>query len=186
MGLQYRKGINLGPVRVNLSGSGVGASIGALGTRVGKSATGRKYVSTNLGMGFRHVATLPGRKNLFPEGVIDLSGGEEFWFDVSGEESAQADITAAVAEVERHGGSDPIIPVYLFSGAEGSIGVSVLAGATYRDVGSIQPTTKALKQFVERLGQGRSVGRCSALVFDEDGRLGLKLNIGTRFDDGAR
>jgi len=34
MGLFFRKGINIGPARLNLSGSGVGASFGIPGIRI--------------------------------------------------------------------------------------------------------------------------------------------------------
>ncbi|MEO8359474.1 MAG: DUF4236 domain-containing protein [Vicinamibacteria bacterium] len=54
MGLRFRKRIRLGPVNVNLSRSGVGYSVGAFGTRVGKSATGRKYATTDLPLGMRY------------------------------------------------------------------------------------------------------------------------------------
>ena len=38
MGFFYRKSVNLGPFRVNLSSSGVGYSVGGRGFRVGKSS----------------------------------------------------------------------------------------------------------------------------------------------------
>lgn len=50
MGLRYRKSINLGPLRVNLSKSGIGYSVGTKGYRVTKKATG----------GYRTTATIPG------------------------------------------------------------------------------------------------------------------------------
>ena len=56
MGLFYRKSINVGPFRVNLSGSGVGYSVGGRGFRVGKSARGRSYTSFSVpgtGVGYR-------------------------------------------------------------------------------------------------------------------------------------
>jgi len=43
MGFYYRKSVNLGPFRVNLSKSGVGYSVGGRGFRVGTSARGKKY-----------------------------------------------------------------------------------------------------------------------------------------------
>ena len=56
MGLRYRKSINLGPVRINLSKSGVGYSVGTKGYRVTKKADGgiRKTVSIP-GTGISHV-----------------------------------------------------------------------------------------------------------------------------------
>jgi hypothetical protein len=44
MGFFVRKAIRLGPVRFNLAKSGVGASIGVRGLRVGQDARGRGYV----------------------------------------------------------------------------------------------------------------------------------------------
>jgi len=43
MGFTYRKSVNLGPFRVNLSKSGVGDSVGGRGFRVGTTARGKKY-----------------------------------------------------------------------------------------------------------------------------------------------
>ena len=56
MGFTYRKSVNLGPFRVNLSKSGVGYSVGAGGFRSGVSARGKKYTSFSLpgtGIGYR-------------------------------------------------------------------------------------------------------------------------------------
>jgi hypothetical protein len=56
MGLYYRKSVNLGPFRVNLSKSGVGYSVGGRGFRVGTSSRGRKYKSFSIpgtGVGYR-------------------------------------------------------------------------------------------------------------------------------------
>jgi len=43
MGFYYRKSVNLGPFRVNLSKSGLGYSVGGRGFRVGTTARGKKY-----------------------------------------------------------------------------------------------------------------------------------------------
>ena len=43
MGFYYRKSVNLGPFRVNLSKSGLGYSVGGRGSRVGPTSRGRKY-----------------------------------------------------------------------------------------------------------------------------------------------
>ena len=43
MGFYYRKSVNLGPFRVNLSKSGLGYSFGGRGFRVGTTARGKKY-----------------------------------------------------------------------------------------------------------------------------------------------
>ena len=44
----FRRSINFGPLRLNLSKSGVGYSIGTKGFRVGKDAAGRKYRSMSI------------------------------------------------------------------------------------------------------------------------------------------
>ena len=56
MGLRFRKSINLGPVRVNLSKSGVGYSVGVKGARVTKKATGGTRTTLSVpGTGISHV-----------------------------------------------------------------------------------------------------------------------------------
>ncbi len=49
MGFFIRKSVRLGPVRFNLAKSGIGASIGVRGLRVGQDARGRGYVSGGRG-----------------------------------------------------------------------------------------------------------------------------------------
>ncbi len=56
MGFYYRKSVNLGPFRVNLSKSGLGYSVGGRGFRVGTTSRGRKYTSFSIpgtGVGYR-------------------------------------------------------------------------------------------------------------------------------------
>jgi len=56
MGLFYRKSVNIGPFRVNLSKSGVGYSVGGRGFWVGTTARGRRYTSFSVpgtGVGYR-------------------------------------------------------------------------------------------------------------------------------------
>jgi hypothetical protein len=56
MGFTYRKSVNLGPFRVNLSKSGLGYSVGGRGFRVGTTARGKKYTSFSIpgtGLGYR-------------------------------------------------------------------------------------------------------------------------------------
>ena len=48
MGLRFRKSINLGPLRINLSKSGVGFSLGVKGFRVGRSAKGKSSAIVSL------------------------------------------------------------------------------------------------------------------------------------------
>jgi hypothetical protein len=44
MGWSFRKSVNVGPLRVNLSKTGIGSSWGIPGFRVGVAADGRKYL----------------------------------------------------------------------------------------------------------------------------------------------
>jgi len=56
MGFYYRKSVNFGPFRVNLSQRGLGYSIGGRGFRTGVSSGGRRYSSFSLpgtGLGYR-------------------------------------------------------------------------------------------------------------------------------------
>lgn len=48
MGWRYRKTARFGPLRVNLSKSGIGYSIGGKGFRTGVRATGRTYTTVSL------------------------------------------------------------------------------------------------------------------------------------------
>lgn len=48
MGWRFSRSINLGPLRINLSKRGVGASVGAGPFRVGRSASGRNYGSARI------------------------------------------------------------------------------------------------------------------------------------------
>jgi hypothetical protein len=48
MGWSYRKSVELGPFRVNLSKSGIGYSVGAKDFRVGVNAKGRRYESVTI------------------------------------------------------------------------------------------------------------------------------------------
>jgi hypothetical protein len=43
MGWSYRKSVSIGPIRINLSKSGVGYSVGGRGFRTGIRANGRRY-----------------------------------------------------------------------------------------------------------------------------------------------
>ena len=48
MGWSYRKSVNLGPFRVNISKEGLGYSVGAKDFRVGVNARGRRYESVTV------------------------------------------------------------------------------------------------------------------------------------------
>ena len=48
MGWSFRRSIRFGPLRFNLSKSGIGTSVGIPGFRVGKDARGRNYQQMSL------------------------------------------------------------------------------------------------------------------------------------------
>lgn len=55
MGFRFRKSVSFGPLRVNLSKSGVGWSVGGRGFRTGQRADGKRYTSLGLpGTGISH------------------------------------------------------------------------------------------------------------------------------------
>lgn len=59
MGLRFRKSVNIGPLRLNFSKSGVGMSVGVKGFRVGRSAKGRTTATVSLpGTGISYVQDL--------------------------------------------------------------------------------------------------------------------------------
>ncbi len=56
MGWYFRRSLNLGPLRLNLSRRGVGWSVGGRGLRVGESADKRGYTRASIpgtGIGWR-------------------------------------------------------------------------------------------------------------------------------------
>src|SRR3981189_2369176 len=48
MGWSFRRSINLGPLRINASKSGLGYSVGGRGFRFGRDAKGRKYTAASI------------------------------------------------------------------------------------------------------------------------------------------
>ena len=59
MGLRFRKSINIGPLRINLSKSGIGFSLGVKGFRVSRSAKGKHTATVSLpGTGLSYVQDL--------------------------------------------------------------------------------------------------------------------------------
>lgn len=48
MGWNFRRSLNLGPLRLNASKSGIGYSVGVRGFRVGKDAKDREYTATSI------------------------------------------------------------------------------------------------------------------------------------------
>ena len=56
MGFYFRRSMNLGPFRVNVSRGGLGWSVGGRGFRTGASGRGRRYTTISIpgtGMGYR-------------------------------------------------------------------------------------------------------------------------------------
>ena len=56
MGFYFRRSMNVGPFRLNLSKSGVGWSVGGRGLRTGRGARGRRYTTISIpgtGVGYR-------------------------------------------------------------------------------------------------------------------------------------
>lgn len=49
MGLSFRKSFKFGPLRINLSRSGLGYSVGGKGFRVGRTAKGSTYTTASAG-----------------------------------------------------------------------------------------------------------------------------------------
>lgn len=65
MGLRFRKSINVGPLRVNLSKSGVGYSVGKKGVRLTRTATGRTKATVSVpgtGLSYEKDLTSAGSK----------------------------------------------------------------------------------------------------------------------------
>jgi len=48
MAWNFRRSVNLGPLRINASKSGLGYSVGVRGFRVGKDAKGRTYTAASI------------------------------------------------------------------------------------------------------------------------------------------
>ena len=63
MGFRFRKSINFGPLRLNFSKSGVGASVGTKGFRVTKKAGGGTRTTASIpGTGISYVTETSGKK----------------------------------------------------------------------------------------------------------------------------
>lgn len=65
MGFKFRKSIKIGAARINFSKSGVGASVGVKGFRLGRNAKGQNYVSASIpgtGVGYEARSKSAGRK----------------------------------------------------------------------------------------------------------------------------
>jgi hypothetical protein len=80
MGFYFRRSLNLGPFRVNLSRGGVGWSVGGRGFRTGRSGRGRKYTTISIpgtGMGYR--ASSRGCLVALAAAPFALLGGAALW-----------------------------------------------------------------------------------------------------------
>lgn len=77
MGFRFRKSINFGPLRINLSKSGVGASVGTKGFRVTKKAGGGTRTTASIpGTGLSYVTETSGKKASAGKGTGGKSAGE--------------------------------------------------------------------------------------------------------------
>lgn len=60
MGWSFHKSINFGPFRINISKAGIGYSLGEMGFRIGRKATGSTYTSVSVpGTGARYQKNFP-------------------------------------------------------------------------------------------------------------------------------
>ena len=85
MGWSYRKSVNFGPFRVNLSKSGIGYSVGGPGFRTGVRANGRRYTRASIpGTGLSHTSSQgrPGASGcaLWLPFVLAPAGAAAHWF----------------------------------------------------------------------------------------------------------
>ena len=62
MGFYLKKGINIGPLRINLSKSGVGLSVGGKGLRVGSGPQGAYVHAGRKGLYYRKNISNPSSK----------------------------------------------------------------------------------------------------------------------------
>lgn len=75
MGLRIRKSINFGPLRVNLSKSGIGYSVGTKGFRVTKKANGKMYTTASIpGSGISYVSDINKNKPIDYSKIMSVTG----------------------------------------------------------------------------------------------------------------
>ena len=79
MGLRFRKSINIGPLRINFSKSGIGFSQGVKGFRVSRSAKGKMSATASLpGTGLSYVQNLDAKSiKKTVDDVKDLFDGDD-------------------------------------------------------------------------------------------------------------
>ena len=81
MGFYLKKGFNLGPVRINLSKSGLGVSVGAKGLRLGTGPKGSYWHAGRQGLYYRK--NLGGKWWLVIVGLA-IVAGVAYWLLSSG------------------------------------------------------------------------------------------------------
>lgn len=111
MGFYLRKGFNLGPLRLNLSKSGVGFSVGVKGARVGVDPRGRAYVHAGRGgFYFRETLNPPAQPDRQPSRVIpeaipirDFESGESWSLTDESQTPLVAELTRVYRRISRVG-----------------------------------------------------------------------------------
>jgi hypothetical protein len=79
MGLRFRKSFTFGPLRINVSKSGIGFSLGVKGFRIGRSAKGKNTATISLpGTGLSYVQDLDADSiKETVEDIKDIFDGDE-------------------------------------------------------------------------------------------------------------
>ena len=71
MGLRFRKSFSIGPLRINISKSGIGFSLGVKGFRISRSAKGKMSATASIpGTGLSYVQNLD--KESIEETIEDI------------------------------------------------------------------------------------------------------------------
>lgn len=128
MGFYLRKGFNFGPLRVNLSKSGLGLSAGVTGARIGVNAQGRAYVHGGRhGLYYRKNLPIGSKSTSSSRGKISNSSYEEEMFSDTGLTYKIMDLTRQKLVLE------PLFPsdrkIYLYSGLSALL-VGIFSTAT--------------------------------------------------------
>ena len=71
MGWYLKKSFAFGPLRLNLSKSGIGASVGVKGLRVSTGPKGRQLNAGREGLYYRAALNAPPGRHVFDPGTID-------------------------------------------------------------------------------------------------------------------
>ena len=86
MGLRFRKSFNIGPLRINISKSGIGFSLGVKGFRVSRSAKGKMTATASLpGTGLSYV------QDLDPDSIQDTIEDVKDIFDGNNDDDKKKD-----------------------------------------------------------------------------------------------